>query len=329
MRIIAGLSLIWVLLATACRPVPSNIQADTAAQLPTVMVLPTETAVIIPTSVGTDVPILLATDAPAANPVATESIEEVPIATALQMDLATSTPTLLPSKTPTVTPTETLIPTITNTPTITATATLTPTSDQFVFDGPGQSSSSEATAIAEGFTGEQNPFLNINPQGLNNPSSSAPSTQCAGTPWFFNATLPGCPIEGPTTGIGVFQRFETGYMIWLESNDRIYVMYNTAEQPRWQMFDDPYVEGAPERDNAWHTKEQQPPQTWQPRRGFGEVWRQYSDVRFRIGWAVQEWETIYSPRYQLGEDGGISIEGPSGGVFYLEPRGSEWYLFRP
>ncbi|MEO0564727.1 MAG: hypothetical protein AAF125_21660, partial [Chloroflexota bacterium] len=246
----------------------------------------------------------------------------VPVATAEQSNIQLVTPTLLPSKTPTVTPSQTAIPTITTTPTTTVTASPTATDDQFTLNAAVQASIAQATASVQGAGTSPNPFNSA-------PSySSAVAAQCTGTQWFFTAYAPPtCPSEQPITGSGVFQRFEAGYMLWLEHNDKIYVVYNTAQQPRWQIFDDPYIEGEPELDYAWFTKEFQPPQTWQPRRGFGEVWRGREDVRFRIGWTVQEWETVYNPRFQRGEDGSVSIEHPSGGLFYLAPRGQEWYLY--
>lgn len=285
-----------------------TLEPPAAEALPTLFTLPTETPLIAPTATQT------------ALPVATE-VDGVAIATAEQGAAAPATPTLQPSKTPTVTPTHTIQPTTTTTPTTTVTAS--PTVDeQFTFGGEGQTSNADATRIAQiGSTGG-NPLVYA-------PQQQLPAANCTSTQWFYTQFAPpDCPVEQPITGSGVFQRFEYGYMIWLEHNDKIYIMYNTAESPRWQIFDDPYVEGAEELDYAWHTYEQQPPQTWQPRRGFGEVWRNFDPVRFRIGWTVQQWETIYTPRYQRGADGTVSIEDPSGGVFYLLPRGSDWQLHR-
>jgi len=324
MRLRISFVLLFPLLAaiTACSPDASLTgegprlvgEREIAGQrdpnaVPTLFVLPTLTPVLPPT----DAP---PTEAPAQ-----------PIATADSPDFVLVTPTLQPSKTPTVTPTQTQIPTITLTPTTTVTAAATATDDQFVFNGAGGSSFAEATAIAQQARFGANPFDNPPPPPSDNGVAAA---QCDGNPWWISADAyapPACPQEQPITGHGVFQRFENGYMIWLEHNDKIYVMYQTAEQPRWQIFDDPYIEGEPELDYSWIAKERQPPQTYQPRRGFGEVWRNFDDARFRIGWAVQEWETIYTPRHQRGVDGSVTIEHPDGGFFYLAPRGAEWYLY--
>jgi hypothetical protein len=319
---------LWILLIVglaACQPSPAfegdgprlleeRPLATSAASLPTVFQLPSDTPVLAVTAASTEV-------------------ADDPIATAPPQgdNRIFVTPTQPPSKTPTVTPSQTTEPTITQTSTITRTPSVTPpppTNDQFAFTGQGQTNNSLATAVAQG-AGQSaqpppdNPFLV--PQGQQN----VVAANCTGNPWWFDSFgPPACPSEQPVTGSGVFQRFENGYMVWLEHNDKIYVMYDTAETPRWQIFDDPYIEGDPELDYAWFTYERQPPQSYQPRRGFGEVWRQYDAVRFRIGWAIQEWETVYVPRYQRGEDGSITIEHPDGGLFYLAPRGASWSLYR-
>jgi hypothetical protein len=293
-----------------------DLDSDEAAALPTLFVLPSVTPVIVPTS------------APATVTQAVISTEVVvdPIVTAEQQEAVMMvTPTLQPSKTPTVTPTQTLIPTITTTPTTTVTASPTPTDDQFTLPTNAPAAQSQATSVAANAPSGN---IDFNPPPPSNSSDVA--AQCTANPWWFREGLyapPVCPQEQPITGHGVFQRFENGYMLWLENNDKIYVLYQTAEQPRWQIFDDPYVEGDPELDFSWIAREQQPPQSYQPRRGFGELWRGREDVRFRIGWAIQEWETIYTPRFQRGEDGSMTIEHPAGGVFFLAARGSDWFLY--
>lgn len=313
-RAVFALFLVLILTVAACQPTdftdgPRLLDERTLEpnpdSIPTLFVLPTDTPLLQPTR----------TTAPPTEVVG------VAIATADQNEVVLVTPTVQPSKTSTVTPTITQQPSQTTTPTVTVTASAT-VNNQFSFSGEGQTTNVEATRIAQQAATGNNPFVEV-------PTVSRPPANCTSTQWFYTQFAPpDCPVEQPITGSGVFQRFEYGYMVWLEHNDKIYVMYNTANQPRWQIFDDPYQEGAPELDYAWHTYEQQPPQTWQPRRGFGEVWRNFDTVRFRIGWTVQEWETIYTPRYQRGADGTISIEAPDGGVFYLLPRGTDWQLYR-
>lgn len=318
MRIRAPLLLVIpLLLVVACAPdrqfVPPS-QADEAAALPTSFVLPTETPLIAPTSTTGPPPT-------AAAQVPTEDVAE-PIITAEFEAEQPTTPTLQPSKTPTITPTATQFATLTVTPTTTVTATATATDEQFVFSGRGQSSNARATSIAAGpDLGGDNPFIQPPPR-----DASIAAQNCTAIPWWFNDFSPdACPQEEPTTGQGVFQRFEHGYMVWTAHNDRIYIMYSVGGDPSWQVFDDPFQEGSQETDPNWG--EQRPPESFQPRRGFGTLWRDRPDVRDRLGWSMDQYEAIYTPRFQRGIDGSITIEHPSGSVFYLQPRGGAWALY--
>lgn len=316
MRRLSGILLLALLMA-ACQPDPAltiggGIASEETQQaaLPTLFALPTATPVIVPTTVPSE---------------AVEAPLRIQIATG-EGEMLVQTPTLAPSKTPTTTPTRTIAPTVSQTPTTTVTPTTTPTSQQFTFTGDGQSNNADATAVAMGVLSSQNPFIDPplpQPVPQRPEAMNAPAANCSTNPWFFGeAGPPVCPVEEPQRGHGTYQRFEYGFMVWLEFNDKVYVLYDTPEQPRWQNYDDPYIEGAPERPENW--PEVQRLGTFQPRRGFGEVWRQFEYVRARVGWALHEWETIYTPRWQRGEDGSILIEDPIGGVFYLYARGEWW-----
>lgn len=147
--------------------------------------------------------------------------------------------------------------------------------------------------------------------------------------WFFeedfaNIAPPSCPEAEETQTEVAFQQFQYGYMLWTQSDDMIYVMHQTTADPMIETFLDPYVEGEPERDHSWD--EPQPPQTIQPRFGFGAVWREQDELRRRIGWAIQGWESVYTGRLQVAVDGTIYIEEASGGVFVLLPE--DWMLYR-
>ncbi len=142
--------------------------------------------------------------------------------------------------------------------------------------------------------------------------------------WGLDVEASDCPTDEATAVEAVFQPFQYGYMLWTEPDDMIYVLHHTAAQPRWISAKDAYTSGMPERDNSW--SEPQPPQTTQPRLGFGVLWRENNAVRSRIGWAVQEWETVYEARVQSAADGTIYIEEPGGGVFELMPGADDWKL---
>lgn len=145
--------------------------------------------------------------------------------------------------------------------------------------------------------------------------------------WFFSTPQPeACPAENAVTSEAAFQRFEYGTMLWTAGDDNILVMFDSQGDVRWIESPDAYVAGMPERDNAW--AEPQPPQTVQPRFGFGVLWRTDSALRQRIGWASQKWEFVYDAGKQVAVDGTIYINDPNGSIFELLPEGEDWRLYR-
>ncbi len=203
------------------------------------------------------------------------------------------TPTLPPSKTPTMTPSHSPTPTTTPTPTMTGTATATsellPTSEIVQVTA--------AIAIS--------------------------ADRICDTNWFFIQPRPeSCPIFPPTASNGVYQEFENGYMVWVGSQDGIYVLYNDPLQPRWQVVRDYFVEGQAESSSAYDSPPA--PNLWQPRRGFGLVWRENSTIRNRLGWATQQWEEPYSVQVQTSDDGSVWVSTPRDFVFALLPGGVNW-----
>jgi hypothetical protein len=217
----------------------------------------------------------------------------------LEADFVLVTPTLPPSKTPTVTPTQTS--TFTRTPVIPPTFT------------PGV-----VIVTAQPISTIQG-LVPIPTAVTNNIPSQ---TDTCPTPWFFNQfTPPGCPMNPPLVTDGSFEQFQKGYMIWIGQQDAIYVLYDSANIPRWQVFNDAFEDGMPSTDPAYDSP---PPYTWQPKRGFGLLWRAHADVRERLGWAVIEWETPYEAKVQTASDGTIYVSDVRGGVFALSPNGNDW-----
>jgi hypothetical protein len=75
--------------------------------------------------------------------------------------------------------------------------------------------------------------------------------------------------------------FQSGRMIWRSNNRQIYVLYNNG---RWAAYNDTWREG--QAEFACGTA-QSPPT---PKRGFGKVWCNNSDVRQGMGDATNaEW----------------------------------------
>ncbi|MDQ7025962.1 MAG: hypothetical protein Q9P44_10435 [Anaerolineae bacterium] len=203
------------------------------------------------------------------------------------------TPTLPPSKTPT--PTQTQSPT----PTLTATATMTNTATATSFLLPTSEILSVTDAVA------------------------APNDQICDSNWFFIEPDPGsCPVYPPNASPGVYQEFQNGVMIWVGSQDAIYVMFNDSSVPRWQVFRDFFNNGMIEESPAYLT----PPTAtlWQPRRGFGLLWRDNQVLRNRLGWATQQWEEPYSVQVQTADNASIFLGTPSTNVIVLFPNGQNW-----
>lgn len=207
------------------------------------------------------------------------------------------TPTLPPSKTPTVTPTQTQTPSVTPTTTMTATASTTalvlPTSELIAVTQPA--------------------ITNAN--------------RVCDTNWFFIEPRPdSCPLNAPTASTGVYQEFQNGYMVWVGSGDAIYVMYNDANQPRWEVFRDSFDENNPTMSYL-----DAPPRSmnggWTPRRGFGLLWETNVGVRNRIGVATQQWEEPFSARLQTSDDNSIFLSTPRNFVFGLVGNRSNWQQY--
>jgi hypothetical protein len=111
-------------------------------------------------------------------------------------------------------------------------------------------------------------------------------------------------------------------MIWIQHTDTIYVLYSNFDQPAWESFTDEFDEGMLEVDETW----EDPPndELFQPRRGFGMLWRNNPAVRARIGWALDAWEVPYSSTVQEGDDGTIFLQDPYSGVVTLLPEQGDW-----
>jgi hypothetical protein len=204
------------------------------------------------------------------------------------------TPTLPPSKTPTQTETPTQTPSFTPTPTLPTTATSTATA----YLPPTRVVPFVTAVVAQ-----------------------AANIVCD-TNWFFiTPAMQSCPSVPPTVSMAVFQEFENGLMIWIQQTDLIYVMYNTLA-PAWEIYPDMFDEGMAEEDPDWELPPSQ--ETFQPRRGFGMLWRGNAQVRQRIGWAVEKWEVPYSSTVQEAEDGTIMLQDPYNGVVTLLPNQQDW-----
>jgi len=115
---------------------------------------------------------------------------------------------------------------------------------------------------------------------LKRPVPSSTPLACADA-WFFSPAPAFCP-DGPAESLTVAEQpFERGRTVWVpdESGAQVYVMYTDGKAESWA---DEWVEGEPEIDPGI----QPPAGLFQPRRGFGAVWRGVTGLRDRLGWAL-------------------------------------------
>ena len=96
------------------------------------------------------------------------------------------------------------------------------------------------------------------------------------------------------------QVFERGRMMWLRHNRQIWVTMQAGDDPTrgdWFCYNDTFEEGEPEID-----PDLIPPEgLFQPRRGFGKLWRELSGIREGVGWATTtEFELTSTYTYIAG-----------------------------
>ncbi len=115
-------------------------------------------------------------------------------------------------------------------------------------------------------------------------------------------------------------------MVWIEVSDSIVVLYDDQS---WQQFEDTWSEEQPESDPSYLP----PAERFQPIRGFGKVWRDWPDVRDRLGWALGS-ELAFETTFQSQDKGTETAEVKfvklfNGQVAALISRGSdsgEWVI---
>lgn len=147
-------------------------------------------------------------------------------------------------------------------------------------------------------------------------------------PWFFAPAPDICAQDAaPDTG-GAEQQFEHGFMIWVESENRIYVLYDDdIYSPKWAAFNDEWQVGDPIDDPNITP----PPGYYQPVRGFGLVWREQPDVRDRLGWAVAPEAGFVTAvqRTSYAKYNHTYIRALDGNIWHLLAERSGWEKFTP
>lgn len=145
------------------------------------------------------------------------------------------------------------------------------------------------------------------------PPTSAPAVTATFVP---TATLSAFPTETRAQILIAQQDFERGFMFWISTANPkvIWVLINSPDNPNageWRIFVDSYQDGEPEFDPNIT-----PPDAnhYQPRRGFGKVWRNTPGLRDALGWGTTpEFALNTTYVYQPGgyiDANGTYVPGP-------------------
>ncbi|MBL8117250.1 MAG: hypothetical protein JNJ78_06945 [Anaerolineae bacterium] len=147
-------------------------------------------------------------------------------------------------------------------------------------------------------------------------------------PWFFQPAPEACPA-GPAEATTVIEEpFERGRVLYIQSRNRVYTLFNDGRAPAWLSFENRYNPAIhPESEESFVP----PPGLVQPLRIIGFVWRGNDTVRNRLGLGVQA-ETTYDGFVQTivtGTDEQIYVSSADGTVLHLIPGGDIWEIITP
>lgn len=181
------------------------------------------------------------------------------------------------------------------------------------------------------------------PSPTTDPNAAATSTPSAtpteGAP--LQAVITATP-PGPTPTLSAFptetraelyiaqQDFERGYMFWISTQEVIWVLLKSAENDaagEWRIYQDTYEDGVDPEIDATLT----PPgeALYQPRRGFGKLWRETPGLRDALGWATTP-ELALNTVYVYQPGGTLDANGnylPGPGRHFLTSLGRETFVF--
>lgn len=119
--------------------------------------------------------------------------------------------------------------------------------------------------------------------------SAALLLYCDEDAWFFSGPPTTCPAGEPQQTAAAYQQFEHGFMLWLEegqwwdSGSAIYVLYEDSGH-----YFEAYSEASlPDPNAPTPNIDYDPPEgLLVPESGFGLLWREYTWIRQRLGWAT-------------------------------------------
>jgi len=118
----------------------------------------------------------------------------------------------------------------------------------------------------------------------------------------------GCPTAQEQSVWMAEESFVGGTMFWRSDNNVIYVLFSDGT---WRQFPDPWHAGDAEIDSSITP----PAGQFQPRRGFGKLWRDNPQVRAQTSWATTEEQGFYGSLQPF--QNGLMLWSPRLGVYSL------------
>ncbi len=140
--------------------------------------------------------------------------------------------------------------------------------------------------------------------------------------WFFEPDPDECPAGPPLYSAGAQERFERGVMLWVQGEDRIYVLYDDGGTVAWDAFTDEWDEGEPERSCDVGRRRRGPTSPSAASAGSGAR----GAVRQRLGWATGPEQGYGTAVQRSARD--LYIRAADNGTWRLGPEGREWAYIR-
>jgi hypothetical protein len=144
-------------------------------------------------------------------------------------------------------------------------------------------------------------------------------------PWFFQPAPDACPASSAEATTIVEQPFERGRMIYIQSRNRVYVLFNDGRAPAWLSFENKYNPGVDKESEESFIP---PPNLFQPVKIIGFVWRGNDVVRNRLGLGTAA-ETQYDGFIQTvktGDKEDLYVNSSDTSVLQLLPGGDLWQI---
>ncbi len=144
--------------------------------------------------------------------------------------------------------------------------------------------------------------------------------------WFFIPAPEDCPnSEGQPTALKE-ERFERGRMVYVQSTNQVYALFNDNLTPAWMTFENRYN---PAVHSELEASFQPPPGYYQPSGILGFAWRGRDVVRNRLGLALEpeaDYEGTVQTASTLSGDETLYVSSADGTVLLLLPGGAGWQI---